>query len=334
MTAARFTSHDVAREAGVSQATVSRALRGDARISAATIERVQQAAGRLGYVPSKAGRNLSRRSTGQIAVVVELEGFTRPDMLSGLHDQLSRQGYGMLLVSGVAAEADGSVLLDGSVDGAVLTTTRLASSLPERLRSAGVPFILLDRVTRGVDADSVAADNSRGARAAAQLLLGEGHRSIALLGGPGDLSTAAVRERTFVSVLREAGIEAASRPVIRGELDHEAGRHGWARLQSLATRPTAVLCSADAVAVGLLNAIAEQGDAGRRPAVVGFGDTPVASWPVFSLTTVDIHLGEMARIAGRMLVERLESLSRGESLPARKVVVPTSLVLRRSHIPA
>ena len=68
--------------------------------------------------------------------------------------------------------------------------------------------------------------------------------------------------------------------------------------------------------------------------MVGFGDTPVASWPVFSLTTVDIHLGEMARLAGRMLVERLASLSRGESLPARKVIVPTSLVLRRSHIPA
>jgi LacI family transcriptional regulator len=97
-------------------------------------------------------------------------------------------------------------------------------------------------------------------------------------------------------------------------------------------RPTAVFCGADAVAVGLLNAIAEQGDTSRRPAVVGFDNSPIAAWPVFSLTTVDTHLRDMARQATRLLVERLEITASGAEIAPRKVVVPTTLTLRSSHV--
>jgi LacI family transcriptional regulator len=97
-------------------------------------------------------------------------------------------------------------------------------------------------------------------------------------------------------------------------------------------RPTAVFCGADAVAVGLLNAIAEHGDSARRPAVVGFDNSPIAAWPVFSLTTVDTHLRDMARQATQLLVERLDIAASGADVPPRKVVVPTTLTLRNSHV--
>jgi LacI family transcriptional regulator len=229
-------------------------------------------------------------------------------------------------------ELDHEILFDGSVDGVILTTTRLDSTLPARLHAKRIPFVFLNRTARGVVGDSVTADNAGGARAVAQLLLAEGHRTIAMLSGPTDMSSSVVRERAFTAALRDGGIDAAHRPIIRRELVHESGRLGWGDLVSMRERPTAVFCGADAVAVGLLNAITEQGDSVRRPAVVGFDNSPVAGWPVFSLTTVDTHLRDMARRATQLLVERLDITASGVDVPARKIVVPTTLTLRSSHV--
>ncbi|MFC5931748.1 LacI family DNA-binding transcriptional regulator [Cryobacterium melibiosiphilum] len=331
----RITSHDVAREAQVSQATVSRALRGDPQISAATIERVTAASERLGYVPSSVGRSLSRRATGQIAVVTELGNLTYPDTIPAMHDELHNRGYGMLLISEhPTRDSDHAILFDGSVDGVILTTSHQNSELPARLQKRNIPFVFLNRTTRGIEADSVTADNAGGARSIAQLLLGDGHTNIAMLAGPSDLSSAADRERGFTTALRKDGIEALMRPVVRGDLTYEAGRLGWAQLVSMRNRPTAVFCSADAVAIGLLNAIAEQGERAHRPAVIGFDNSPISGWPVFSLTTVDTHLAEMARLASALLVERIEQLSHGIIPPVRRLLVPTTVVLRTSHVPA
>ncbi|GMA30908.1 LacI family DNA-binding transcriptional regulator [Litorihabitans aurantiacus] len=159
----RITSHDVAREIGVSQATVSRALRGDPKITPATVRRVREAAERLGYVPSHLGRSLSSRSTGNVAVVAELGNLTYPDTLPVMHDELEQHGYRTLLVAAQEGrELDHALLFDGSVDGVVLTTSRLTSELPARLQERGVPFVFLNRVARGVQADTVVADNAGG----------------------------------------------------------------------------------------------------------------------------------------------------------------------------
>ncbi|MFI6423561.1 LacI family DNA-binding transcriptional regulator [Promicromonospora sp. NPDC050880] len=330
----RITSHDVARAAQVSQATVSRALRGDPKISESTVRRVREAADRLGYVPSNLGRSLSRKATGNIAVVAELGNLTYPDTLPAMHDELDRHGYRLLLVSETPdKELDHSLLFDGSVDGVILTTSRLDSPLPARLQERRVPFVFLNRVTRGVEADTVVADNAGGGRLAARLLLGDGHTRVAMLAGPSDMSSASARERAFTAELREAGIDAKDRPVIRSGLTHDAGHRGWGQLMGLRQRPTAVFCTTDAVAVGLLNAWHEQGD-GPRPAVVGFDNSPVASWPTFDLTTIDTHLSQMARTASSVLVERLTALHAGQDPAARRVVVPTELVVRRSHVVA
>jgi LacI family transcriptional regulator len=331
MSNSRITSKDVAREAGVSQATVSRALRGESQISAKTIAHIRTVADRLGYVPSSLGRSLSRRATGQIAVVAELGNLTYPDTVPAIHDRLAAAGYRMLLISEERErELDHEILFDGSVDGVILTTTRLDSPLPARLQERGVPFVFLNRLASGISADSVTADNAGGARAVAQLLLGDGHRCIAMLSGPTDMGSAVEREHAFTEVLAAAGIAAENRVVIRRELVHDSGRLGWGDLMSLSERPTAVFCGADAVAVGLLNAIADQRPA-RRPAIVGFDNSPISSWPVFQLTTVDTHLPDMARRATQLLVERLELLANGGDAEPRTIVVPTTLTLRKSH---
>jgi LacI family transcriptional regulator len=321
------TSHDVARLAGVSQATVSRALRDDARVSAATKRRVREAASALGYVRSELGRGLSTQATRRVALVVELENALYHVLLGPIHDELLDRGYRMVLL---AERGDGGLaerLLDRSVDGAVLMTTRLTSSLPSQLAVRGLPFVFLNRVGGVVDAPSVTADNVGGARAAAELLIELGHTRIAAIVGPEDTSTARDREAGFRSALAEAGVALPARRIVRREFDHESGRAGLDALLDTDDPPTAVFCANDYIAVGVLDRALEQGVAVPDDlAVVGFDDLDIAAWQSFGLTTVHNPVREMAQRAAAMLVELVEASGDGDH-----EVFPTHLVLRRTH---
>jgi LacI family transcriptional regulator len=321
------TSHDVARLAGVSQATVSRALRDDARVSEATKQRVREAAGALGYVRSELGRGLSTQATRRIALVVELDNVLYHVLLGPIHDELLDRGYRMVLL---AERGDGGLaerLLDRSVDGAVLMTTRLTSTVPSHLATRGLPFVFLNRVGGVMDTPSVTADNTGGARAAAELLIGLGHTRIAAVVGPEDTSTARDREAGFRSALADAGIALPTRRIFRREFDHDSGRAGLDALLAVSDPPSAVFCANDFIAVGVLNRALERGlKVPDDLAVVGFDDLDIASWPAFDLTTVHNPIREMARRSAAMLVEIIDGLS-----PGGREVFPTELVLRRTH---
>lgn len=322
------TSHDVARLAGVSQATVSRALRDDARVTDATKQRVRDAAGALGYVTSELGRGLSTRVTRRIALVVELENILYHQLMSPIHDALAARGYRMSLL---AEHGDDTTLsgrlLDRSVDGAILLTTRLNSSLPLDLQRRGLPFVLLNRLSAVVDAPSVSADNMAGARAAAELLLRLGHTRLGAILGPGDTSTSRDREAGYRQALEDAGVAFPARRVTRGGYDYDSGKTGLSALFERSDRPTAVLCANDYIAIGALNRATELGlGVPDDITVIGFDDIDMAGWPAFALTTVHNPLAAMARRAAELLVDVVETRSIVEH-----DVFATSLVERRTH---
>ncbi len=323
------TSHDVARLAGVSQPTVSRALRQDSQVSEATRERVRVAAEQLGYVPSERGRSLSTRSTRQIAMVADLDNPLYPQLVGPLHDAFAARGFRMVLLAERGETLLGDErLMDGSIDGAVLTTSQLKSSLPLRLHQRGVPFVQLNRVSGLVDADSVTAENATGGRLVAQLLAELGHRDIGALLGPRETSTAAEREKGFRAGLRAAGIALPAKRVSRGWFSYEVGRLGAQELLSAGPRPTALFCINDVVAVGAMNALTERGlTAPGDVTVIGFDDLEIASWPAFDLTSVRIDFEAMARRSAELLLARLAA-------PGRSIVhdrFPVQLVLRSTH---
>src|SRR4051794_34965918 len=155
------TSHDVARRAGVSQPTVSRALRDDPSVSEQTRRSVRAAADELGYILSARGRSLSTRTTGQIGIVVsDLGNPFYLQVLDTAHQALARADRRMLVLT-----PDGddqallSRLLDGSLDGAILTTTVLASGVPAALARRSFPFVLLNRTIDDAPGDSCVVDN-------------------------------------------------------------------------------------------------------------------------------------------------------------------------------
>lgn len=325
-----ITSRDVAREAGVSQPTVSRALRDDPRVSEPTRATVLEVAARLGYVPAAAGRNLSTRSTGQVAVVADLANPLYPFLVAPVHDELADAGLRMVLLTEHTEEDVLSRhLLDGSVDGVLLTTATSGSSLPGELERRGVPFVLANRRVPGVGADSVTADNRGGGAAVADLLLGLGHREVAAIMGPSSASTSSDREQGFTERLAESGVDLDPRSVHRGSFGHRDGVAGLTALMAARRRFTAVFCVNDFVAVGVLNAALAAGvSVPDDLAVVGFDDMAISAWPAFGLTTVDVPVEAIARSAARLLITRIRGEATG---PPRHETYPTALVLRATH---
>jgi len=322
------TSHDVARLAGVSQATVSRALRGDSRVTSETQARVREAATVLGYVRSELGRGLSTRATHRVALVAELENTLYHQLMGPIHDELVQRSYGMVLLSEDGDEgALHERLLDRSVDGAILMTTRLTSSLPFELSRHDFPFVFLNRVGSFVDVPSVTADNFAGARAAGELLIGLGHTRIGAVVGPADTSTSRDREAGFRAALDDAGIALPRNLLVRREYDEASGRLGLQAMLDTGNPPTAIFCANDFIAIGVLNRAMELGIAVPDDlAVVGFDDIDMAGWPAFQLTTVINPLTDMARRAAGMLIDLIQGR---EVIPHQ--VFPTELVLRRTH---
>jgi LacI family transcriptional regulator len=324
------TSHDVARLAGVSQPTVSRALRDDPRVAEATRRRVREAATRLGYVASDLGRSLATRATRQVAMVADLRNALYPTLVEPLHDRFAEHGYRMVLLAERGDDrAAYDRLLDRSVDGVVLTTTLLRSSLSRALQERELPFVELNRLSGRRRVAGITADNRAGAAAAARLFLQLGHRRIAAVFGSPDTSTSRDREAGFRDALAEAGVELPDSRTVHGGFGYADGERGLAELMSgRGARPTAVFCVGDAVAVGALNQAMRVGlSVPDDVAVIGFDDLHIASWPCFQLTTVRVDLVGMAVAAADRLVERMS----GDGAAARVQVFPTELVLRGTH---
>ncbi|MGV9924575.1 LacI family DNA-binding transcriptional regulator [Nocardia rhamnosiphila] len=319
-----ITSRDVARLAGVSQPTVSRALRGDPRVAAETRARVQEAVTALGYVPSEAGRSLVTRRTRRIGIVVsDLTNPFYPHLLGPLHDELEQHAYRMMVFT---ERSDNQVpleqLVDGSIDGAVLLTSNIDSPLPGELQRRRLPFVFLNRESTPHTADAAVVDNELGGRLAAHHLTDHGHRRIAGIFGPATTSTGRDRETGFRAALAEAGIALPSVFTRRGPFEFETGYRAMQELLDADPRPTAVFCGNDVVAIGALNAALARGvSIPEDIGIIGFDNIPMAEWEAFRLTTVGHDLDAMAAAAARLLVERLEKKNSDDG-PRRIVMTP------------
>jgi LacI family transcriptional regulator len=322
-----ITSRDVARLAGVSQPTVSRALRDDPKVSEATKQRVREAAVALGYAPNAIGRALSvGRSTRVGLVVTDLENQFYAHVIAPMHHELERLGYELVLIteSSESAPVAEHVTAHG-LCGVVLATTTVESLVPVRLRDRGVPLVYFNRTSQSVQADSVTVDPENGVRELLRDAIGMGHRRIGAIFGPRNTSTGEQRENAVRAVLDEHGLALAHRDVRHGPFDFRTGHEGLRALLDRSDPPTLVLCGNDVVALGALNAAAELGVAVPADvSIAGFDDLPTSSWALIRLSTVAYDLDEMSRDAARLIVARVE---RPDAAPANPVY-PTQYVAR------
>jgi DNA-binding LacI/PurR family transcriptional regulator len=325
------TTHDVAREAGVSQATVSLVLGGNprARVAATTRARVTAAAEALGYRPNLMARGLVRRRSFVIGVMVpDLSNPFFLDVVTGVQRVAAEAGYAVLPadVRETTPERHLEALRARQVDGVVLDGLG-AASLPEGAL-AGFKVALVDVPSErwpGVESDAASAG-----RLAAEHLLELGHRRFAFIGPATDAHALRMHERGFVQALRAAGVSLPSSWLRHAAPGVGGGLAAMRALLALPERPSAVFCANDMVAAGALKACLKAGVAvPDAMSIVGCDDVEIARVVTPELTTVAIPARELGARAARLLLRQLDddepvSVRHARPLPVRLVVRGTT----------
>jgi DNA-binding LacI/PurR family transcriptional regulator len=327
---------DVARAAGVSQATVSRVINGNPRVGNDIKRRVERAIDRLGFVPNTAARTLVTRRTDSIGVVIPEPTsrlFGDPffmQVLRGISTSLTarRQKLVLFLPQSRAEERElEPYLLAGHVDGVLMYSLHGNDPLPDRLRRRGVPVVVGGLPPASAHVSYVDSDNRGGASAATAHLLGLGRRTVATISGPPDMTAAGDRLRGYRDALLAAGCEPEEDLIEAGDFTHESGSIAMRSLLDRRPGIDAVFAANDQMAAGALQALLE---AGRRVpddvAVVGFDDSPIALTSRPSLSSVRQSLDVMGRELVRLLLQQVG----GQESVTRKVVLSAELIVRRS----
>ncbi|MET0454290.1 MAG: LacI family DNA-binding transcriptional regulator [Mycobacterium sp.] len=328
-----MTSRDVAKLAGVSQATVSRVLSGSSTVRSETRERVTTALETLNYRPNSAARSMRTRRSGAIGVVVSnLTNPVYPEIVTAVSEKLRQTSHRMVLWdsdrSGIAA-AD--AISEGVVDGLIFTTATPSTAQDgSALRAAlerRAPIVLVTRGLADLDCDQVTGNDFHGGFEVVDYLAHHGHSRLGFIGGPREASTAANREAGFWAGIEAHGIDTQSVASCRGDFSYDDGQRGLRELVAKSPRPTAVFCVNDLMAFGAIDAC-RQLDL-RVPAdvwVVGYNDIAIASWGAYDLTTQRQPLSDMASKAVDLVLERVAH----PRLPSRICRFPSQLVVRGS----
>lgn len=323
------TIKDVARAAGVSVASVSRALNGRDNVTEDTRRRVLEAAARLRYTPNDAARSLITRRTRTVgAVLPDLYGEFFSELMRGMDAAARAHGLHLLVAGarGSAEETAGALrALSGRVDGLLVMSPHADAQLLGATLPAALPTVLMNTPVAGRRYRSLSIDNHGGARAMTRHLLGLGHRRIAFIAGPVGNFDAAERLRGYRDALGRA--RAGGETLLQGDFSEESGYRAALRLRELERRPDAIFAANDTMAIGCLFGLGELGL--RVPedvALAGFDDIPTARYVTPPLSTVRVRIAEL----GTRALESLAAAIAAPQAAPRAERVGCSLVIRRS----
>ena len=324
----------VAALAKVSIATVSRTINGSPVVSDRLTKRVWQAIEQLNYFPNTHARSLVSGRSRILGIIVEnITNPFFPELIQCFEEIAVAHGYEILVSS---SNSDPAVLttcvrrmIERKVEGVAMLTFGEEEPVLDRLAFHDIPIVLAEFRLDDPKASTILLDYTTGIRAAINHLAELGHRKIAYLAGPHNIHSAMTRENDFRTAMEEAGLSIHKKWVI--ECDHtlKGGVAGFDRLQGLPARPTAILCSNDMTAIGVLRAAYLQGlHVPQDLSVIGLDDIDFAEFTLPPLTTIRLSRADLAHAAFEALRQQAESSS--NSKVQREFLVSTSLVLRGS----
>ncbi len=330
------TIYQVARAAGVSTATVSRALNGSAQVAERTRHRITEAIADLGYQPNHVARSLVLKATHTIAVMLpDITNPFFPSLVKGVQLAADEEGYAVLLAhtGGDPAKEESyfQVLRGQQVDGVLLVGLVSAPESLKGLVGHGLPVVTLDRPVDLPGSATVRVDHKAGGRIATEHLLELGHRRIAHISGPKGLGVSQQRLDGYRRALTSRGVSFDESLVAEGDFSEDGGYRGVQELLRMRGRFTALFAANDLSAIGAMTALREHDM--RVPdevSVVGFDDIHLASYTSPKLTTVRQPIYDMGRAAAKLLIDaRRKKLS----LKDKNEIFDGELVVRESTGP-
>lgn len=323
----RVTSYCVAEEAGVSQSAVSRAHNPGGSVSKKTKEKVFAAAKKLGYRPNAIARSLINKRSNMIGIVMaDVTNPFYPAVLDLLVTKLQDVDLRpMILMASRDQQVDDLLpqLLEYQIDGLIITSATLSSSMADTCSEMGVPVVLFNRSVPNSSCSSIGCDNVGAARQVAQLFLDNKYSRIAYMAGVEDTSTNKDRQQGFYETLTEQGIEPQ---YVVGHYTYDGGFQAALALAEEGQYPRAIFCANDMMAMGAMDAIRYHLKLSipKDVAVVGFDDIDNAHWPVYNLTTVKPSVERMVQ---RTVDNLVESQNRDD--PVRVMEVVAAQLVRR-----
>jgi LacI family transcriptional regulator len=329
------TLRDVAVRAGVHPATASRALNPETRIlvSEDTARRVLDAAAELGYHPNPVARSLRTRRSHTVGVLIpDLNNPLFPPIVRGLEDRLAAAGYVALIGNTDSDDERERMVFEQMrarhVDGLVLATARLHHPLLAEAARAEMPVVLINRLAQDYSFPSVSVDNERGVRMAVEHLAALGHRRIAHIAGPQEMSTGLSRYRGFVTAMESARLAIDDDLIVFAKaFTVEEGLRCGRLLLERGTGCTAIAAGNDMLAVGCYAALDDAGlTCPDDISVVGFNDMPFIDRLRPPLTTIRFPHYQVGTEAAQLLLERIAE----HAGPVKILYLAPELVVRGS----
>ncbi len=324
----------VAQTAGVSIATVSRVMNQVSSVDAKLAARVLKAAKELKYTPNTQARALVSGRSGLIGLIVsEITNPFFPELIQAFEAAAVERGYEVLIGStNYSPERMTQCvrrMVERKVEGVAIMTFGMDEDLLQELSARGIPVVSVGSTQKLESAVSIEVDYHNGIREAVQHLAALGHRDISFITGPLTLNVARLRRTAYIASMAEIGVDDTKSHIIEGNHTMEGGFAAALQLFNRAHLPTAVLCSNDMTAIGVLHAVSSRGL--RVPddiSIVGFDDIHMAQFTVPPLTSVRLAGTDLAAAACNALPLR-DSFHPGVASKTR-VLVPTKLTVRQT----
>jgi DNA-binding LacI/PurR family transcriptional regulator len=325
---------EIARRAKVSTATVSRTINRVPTVDPQLAKRVWKVVEDLGYYPNTQARALvSGKSRIFGLVVSEITNPFFPEIVQAFEDIAVQHNYEILLTSTVhnpkRMELAVRRMIERRVDGVAILTFGMEDSLVEDLRFRKVPLVFVDVGPHVPGVSNIRINYQHGIRQAVQHLAALRHNRIAFIAGPSNLKSAMARKAAFEVAMQEIGLGVPPEMIVEGDHRMEGGMRALVQLAGLPNRPTAILCSNDMTAVGVMREAYEYGIVIPRDlSLVGFDDIRLSQFTTPPLTTVQMSQTVLAEYAFQALLNEVQGTS---AKPAgNEYELLTSLVLRRS----
>jgi LacI family transcriptional regulator len=325
---------DIAKDLKVSVVTVSKALRNQGKISAATRKRVLERAKELNYQTNWVARSLVTRRTYTIGLL--LPDFTHPffsEIAKAVAETIRPLGYHLIVTyfeeDAALERSEAESLVARQVDGLIVASAQPADCLDmfEDIRKRKVPYVLIDRPMKGARASFVGVDNQAIGRLATEHLIAQGCRHIAHLRGP-ELGIAADRLAGYCQALLMHDLTMPPEYVVEALYGDQSGYKAMLKLLRVRPRPDGVFCYNDPVAIGAMTAILEQGlEIPKDVAVVGAGNVHYSDLLSVPLSTVDQSTRQIGTRAAELL---LEQIGAKRPIRPRKILIEPQLIARQS----